>query len=215
MQKNYSIGETTSGLPIMAYDFGSEGRAVLILAGVHGDEIEAVSLAKILISNFIKDFNYKIQLTVIPEFNLDGILLQTRKNANGVDLNRNLPTKDWTSKSEKEKYFPGLSAASEEENKNLIHFITKKNIEFIISLHSWKSCLNVNGNCKKEADVLNSVTGYKIVENIGYPTPGCLGTYAGLERNIPTITYELPRFEKNRLKVEDKNILAIKKVLSI
>lgn len=215
MQKNYSIGSTTSGLPIMAYDFGSKGKSILILAGVHGDEIESVSLAKVLVSDFIKNFNYNIQLTVIPEFNLDGILLQTRKNTNGVDLNRNLPTKDWTKQSEKEKYFPGLSAASEAETKHLINFITEKNIAFIISLHSWKPCLNINGNCKKEADILSDATGYKIVKNIGYPTPGCLGTYAGFEKNIPTITYELPRLEENRLKVEDKNILAIKKVLSL
>ncbi|MBE8163136.1 MAG: murein peptide amidase A [Bdellovibrionaceae bacterium] len=215
MQNNYSIGRTTNGLPIMACDFGLKGKPILLLAGVHGDEIEGVSLAKTLIADFIKSFNYNVQLTVIAEFNLDGILLETRKNANAVDLNRNLPTTDWTSKEEKEKYFPGTSPCSEVENKNLVQFITEKKIEFIISLHSWKPCLNINGNCKKEATILSQITDYKIVEDIGYPTPGCLGTYAGLERDIPTITYELPRLEKNRRKVEDKNILAIKKVLSL
>ncbi|MBY0385631.1 DUF2817 domain-containing protein, partial [bacterium] len=34
---------------------------------------------------------------------------------------------------------------------------------------------------------------YKIEETIGYPTPGSLGTYAGIERNIPTLTYEIER----------------------
>ncbi|MBE8222161.1 MAG: murein peptide amidase A [Bdellovibrionales bacterium] len=215
MKKNYGIGNTVNGLPIMAYDFGNKGKTILILAGVHGDEVEAISLAKILISNFLTEFNYNIKLSIIPEFNLDGILLQTRKNANKVDLNRNLPTKDWVSNYKKEKYYPGLSAASEPENKHLIKFIKEKNIEFIVSLHSWKPCLNVNANCIKEANILSKITGYKIIENIGYPTPGCLGTYAGLERNIPTITYELPRLEKNRLRVEYKNILAIKKMLSL
>lgn len=37
------------------------------------------------------------------------------------------------------------------------------------------------------------MTGYTIQEDIGYPTPGCLGTYAGLERDIPTLTYEIQR----------------------
>ncbi len=33
----------------------------------------------------------------------------------------------------------------------------------------------------------------KIEESIGYPTPGCLGTYCGLERDMPTLTYEIER----------------------
>lgn len=210
-----SIGETSNGLPIMTYNFGTQGRSILLLAGVHGDEIEAISLAKVLLADFIKKFNYKVRLSIIPEFNLDGVLLQTRKNANGVDLNRNLPTKDWTKNVKEEKYFPGSRPNSEIENQNLTQFLVDKNIQFVISLHSWKPCINTNGDCLTEANILHKHTAYKILDNIGYPTPGCLGTYAGLEKNIPTITYELPRLKINRLKVEDKNILAIKKMLSL
>jgi protein MpaA len=35
--------------------------------------------------------------------------------------------------------------------------------------------------------------GYPASPNIGYPTPGSLGSYAGVDRQIPTITLELPR----------------------
>jgi protein MpaA len=35
------------------------------------------------------------------------------------------------------------------------------------------------------------IINYPIEENIGYPTPGSFGTWAGIERNIPTITLEL------------------------
>ena len=34
---------------------------------------------------------------------------------------------------------------------------------------------------------------YKITDDIGYPTPGSLGTWAGWERKIPTITLEIER----------------------
>ena len=51
--------------------------------------------------------------------------------------------------------------------------------------------INVNGHCAAQAEVLRDITGYPIEQDIGYPTPGSLGTYAGMERNIPTITYEL------------------------
>ena len=32
---------------------------------------------------------------------------------------------------------------------------------------------------------------YPVEASIGYPTPGSFGTYAGIERQIPTITLEL------------------------
>ena len=53
--------------------------------------------------------------------------------------------------------------------------------------------LNVNGSCQPEAEAIRAHTGYVIEESIGYPTPGCLGTYAGLERDMPTLTYEIER----------------------
>jgi murein peptide amidase A len=52
--------------------------------------------------------------------------------------------------------------------------------------------LNVNGDCMPEAKVISSWTGYVIEETVGYPTPGCLGTY-GVENKIPTLTYEIER----------------------
>jgi protein MpaA len=40
---------------------------------------------------------------------------------------------------------------------------------------------------------MHAVLPYEITEDIGYPTPGSLGTYAGWERQIPTITFEIER----------------------
>jgi protein MpaA len=34
--------------------------------------------------------------------------------------------------------------------------------------------------------------GYEVRANIGYPTPGSLGNWAGVDQNIPIITLELP-----------------------
>ena len=45
----------------------------------------------------------------------------------------------------------------------------------------------------------SQITGYKVEESIGYPTPGSFGTYCGIERNIPTITLELPEKEDKEL----------------
>src|SRR5690606_20380692 len=76
-------------LPIFRYDFGHSGRKVLILGGVHGDENEGVVAAHGLLEAFTKSFAYRLQVTVIPNFNADGVLLRIRGNGHGVDLNRN------------------------------------------------------------------------------------------------------------------------------
>lgn len=189
------LSRTHLGLPITAFDFGSQGPKILILGGVHGDEIEGVAAAKALMARFIEKFDFKMQITVIPEANPDGCLMNQRTNSRGVDLNRNLPTKDWSAEIKSERYHPGPKALSEVENQALVEEL-KNNYKLVLSLHSWKPIINVNGDCLQEAQVLSKLTGYGIDQDIGYPTPGCLGTYAGLERNIPTITYEIERGQK-------------------
>ena len=187
------FGSSSQGLPILSYDFGSEGPSVLILAGVHGDEPEGNYIALALLKKWIKNFPYKLRLTLVPCFNIEGSLLCQRTNANKVDLNRNLPTKDWSEKYEKERYCPGPSACSETENKALVEWIKNNDPCFVITLHSWNPLINTNGNCQPEADILAEATGYKVSDYIGYPTPGSLGDYCGKERDIPVITYEAAR----------------------
>ena len=189
----YVFGHTAGGLAITAYRFGTSGPPVLILGGVHGDEIEGVVAANGLLASFAHSFPYRVRMTLVPMFNLDGVIRRSRLNAHGVDLNRNLPTKDWSPVAATARYQPGPSAGSEPENQALAHHIEAEKPRFILSLHSWEPMLNVNGDCKKQAEAIASSTGYRIEESIGYPTPGCLGTYAGLERSSPTLTYEIER----------------------
>lgn len=184
---------TSKGLPVLAYEFHNGGPEVLILGGVHGDEIEGVIAAQELFKKLSEANPYKLNITLVPQFNLEGVIFKTRGNGNGVDLNRNLPTKDWSPEIKTPRYHPGPSAGSENENKGLMVYLDQKKPIFILSLHSWHPVLNVNGDCRNVAEVLAQRTGYKIDDDIGYPTPGCLGTYTGLERNLPTITYEIER----------------------
>lgn len=194
---NSVLGITSLGLPIEYWNFKTQNSTqlpkVLILGGVHGDEIEGVTAALGLLREFQKQYDYKLDLTLIPRFNEDGVLHRTRVNSRGVDLNRNMQTKDWSAEIKSERYHPGPSAGSEPETIALQNFINKEKPNFILSLHSWHPVLNVNGDCLNEAKVLSDITGYKIDADIGYPTPGCLGTYAGLERSSPTLTYEIER----------------------
>jgi protein MpaA len=197
------FGHSPLGLPIQAFRFQNSGPKVLILGGVHGDEIEGVIAAQGLLKSFLQSFPYHLDLTLVPAFNPDGVYRRTRTNSRGVDLNRNLPTKDWSPDIKTPRYHPGPFAGSEPENQALAKFIEIEKPVFVLSLHSWHPVLNVNGDCLKEAEVLSKLTGYRIDLDIGYPTPGCLGTFAGLERTSPTLTYEIERG------LSDEKVLAI------
>lgn len=192
--KVFEFAKSALGLSIRGYRFENEGPEVLILGGIHGDEIEGVVAAEGILSTFLNQkAQLKLNLTIVPMANPDGLIHKTRGNGNGVDLNRNLPTQDWSPEIKTPRYHPGPAAGSEPENHGLMAYLEKNKPHLVLSLHSWHPVLNVNGDCLKFAQALAKETGYKIDTDIGYPTPGCLGTYAGLERNLPTLTYEIER----------------------
>ena len=114
------FARTLKQLPVFKYSFGHSGPSVLVIGGVHGDEPEGIIAAQGLLAAFNHYYTYNLQVTVIPEFNPEGILSNRRTNSSGVDLNRNLPTKDWSPEFKTERYYPGPRAASELENQSLV-----------------------------------------------------------------------------------------------
>lgn len=191
--RSFNLAHSPLGLSIPIFHFMGPGPKVLILGGVHGDEVEGVMTAEKLLEGCLKSYTLKLNLFIAPRFNPEGILGRTRGNSRQVDLNRNLPTKDWSGNFENPRYNPGPRPLSEPENQGLVQWFEKENPSFVLSLHSWKPMHQINGDCLPEAEVLQKHTGYPIERDIGYPTPGSLGTYAGIERNIPTLTYEIER----------------------
>lgn len=169
-------------------------KRVLIFGGVHGDESEGIHLAEKCLEKIqTGDWKFQLDVAILPRFNPDGVEENQRKNANGVDLNRNMPTKDWTSEVAKEKYFPGKEAGSEPETQLMVDIIEGFEPDLILSAHSWEPCINYNGPSKEVAEIMSGKNGYRVTADIGYPTPGSLGTWAGWERKIPTITFEAER----------------------
>ena len=126
----------------------------------------------------------------IPCLNPDGLQLGQRTNANGVDLNRNFPTKNWEL-TEKNEFFGGEKPASEIETQFLIDVINQYKPETILTLHAPFKVVNYDGPARELAEQISQIIGYPVEESIGYPTPGSFGTYAGIERQIKTITLEL------------------------
>lgn len=208
--ESFIFAHSRSQIPIWGHRFGYSGPKILFIGGVHGNEPEGVVLANGLLERFSHAFPYKIQLTLIPAFNIDGVLKAKRKNGFDVDLNRNLPTADWSAEYKEDKYFPGSAANSEPENKALVQLIQKESPRFILSFHSYKDPMLLDNNslCRNECEILSRATGYAIKDDIGYPTPGALGTYGAVERSIPTLTYELLR-DMSFLEINEIHVPAV------
>lgn len=154
--------------------------AVLIIGVFHGDEPQG----DYLIRRYLKEFS--TNNLFIPRLNNSN----TRTNKNGVDLNRNFPTKNWEL-TEKNEFFGGDFPASEEETRFVIDVVEKYNPKSILTLHAPFKVVNYDGDAKILANRISEIIGYPVEENIGYPTPGSFGTWAGIEKKIPTITLEL------------------------
>lgn len=174
-------------------------KTLLIIGVMHGDEWQGEPL----IERLMLDKPSKNKVLYIPCLNPDGKAKNTRQNANRVDLNRNFPTHNWKI-SWNPHYWGGWSAASEIETKFLMNIIDEHKPDAILTLHNPYRIVNYDGPAEEIAREMSSLTSYPLQQDIGYPTPGSFGTYCGIERNIPTITLELPD-ESNLDKLWDEN----------
>ncbi|MFP5386303.1 MAG: M14 family murein peptide amidase A [Bacteriovoracia bacterium] len=198
-------GSSLEGLPIQVYKTDIKAPKYLyLLGGVHGDEVEGVYVLKELFTWLKMEHTLKdLPMIVVPIVNVDGYKNQTRVNAHLVDLNRNLPTKDWSATFKEAKYNPGPKPLSEPENQFLVKLFDKYKPGFIISFHTWKPILNFNGECEDVARYLSEFNQYEIAGDIGYPTPGSLGSYAVEKYGSPVLTFECPELKKHRDSLKD------------
>ena len=74
----------------------------------------------------------------------------------------------------------------------MVEILNDYKIDAVLSIHAPFKIVNYDGPAKELADKISELTGYPVQADIGYPTPGSFGNYAGVERQIPTITLELP-----------------------
>ena len=193
-------GQSVEGHPIPVFKTEIKAPKYLyLIGGVHGDEVEGVYVLKELFQWLKNEHTLKdLPMIVIPILNVDGYRAQSRTNAHSVDLNRNLPTKDWTSVAREPRYNPGAKALSEPENQFLVKLMDKYKPGLILSFHTWKPILNYNGSCQDVAEYLALFNKYETASDIGYPTPGSLGSYAVEKYNSPVLTFECPELKKHR-----------------
>lgn len=171
---------------------GGSAVKVLLIALMHGDEPEGDYLMKQFFqTKSFEKISDSVDLYVIPCLNPDGYASGTRVNGRRVDLNRNFPTKDWSSEARAERYFPGLSPGSEIEVQSLIKWLSHERPQFIVNFHSWNPMVNYNGDCEDLAQIMSSINGCPVTSDMGYPTPGSAGTWFWEALSIPSITLEI------------------------
>jgi len=187
--------KSVEGRNIYLYEIGKGKPVTLIFGAFHGSEPLSSELAFQFAEYLYNEYIIKINSTIVivPAVNPDGLVRSKRTNANGVDINRNFPAQNWTSEYQKENQNPGELPGSEPETKAVIALLKKYQPDKIISIHSPLKMINYDGPAKELALLISQFNGYPVSTDIGYPTPGSFGTYAGIERNIPTVTLELPR----------------------
>lgn len=157
---------------------------VIVIGVFHGDEPQG----ECLINKYIQKKKVS-NLLFIPRLNDSS----NRVNHNGVDLNRNFPTKNWELTT-KDEFFGGDYPASEKETRFVIETVEKYNPHLILTLHAPFKIVNYDGDQDWGISLVNKISEimkYPVEPSIGYPTPGSFGTWAGLEKKIFTITLEL------------------------
>jgi murein peptide amidase A len=195
--RTVTVGQSVDGKPIRMHIFGDSGPTTFIFGGIHGDESISEFVALSMIEHLLSDGSSYESATVavLPSANPDGLLAGTRVNANAVDCNRNFPAVNWKPQAKGARYSPGKSPGSEPETRALIKAIEMLKPDAIVSIHStdtFKPCNNYDGPAEGLAKIMAPLNGYPAKGSVGYPTPGSFGTWAGVERKIPTITLELP-----------------------
>ena len=173
---------------------------VLVVGGIHGDEMSSVSLAYQWLALAEKppaDSPLSIHWRFIPALNPDGLFARPsrRTNANGVDLNRNFPTPNWTRDARQywevrtkrdPRRWPGNKPLSEPESKYLHDLMESFKPNLIVSIHAPYGVLDFDG-----PSVPPSKLGRLYLDQVGI-FPGSLGNYGGIHKGVPVVTIELP-----------------------
>jgi hypothetical protein len=175
---------------------GSAKVKILVLGGIHGDELTSSTVVFDWIERIPRAGNDQIHWRVLPVVNPDGLLKRpaTRVNARGVDLNRNFPTDNWEKDAPRYwiKYTnrdprrnPGPAPSSEPETRWVLAEIEAFKPDLIISVHAPFGLLDFDGPPPPPQRV-----GNLHLHQIGI-YPGSLGNYGGITKKMPVVTLEL------------------------
>ena len=189
-------GESVEGLPLHVHLPDSGSAELVVIASIHGDEAETT----VVVSEAMRCLpEGDLKAAVILCANPDGMLRGMRGNVRGVDLNRNFPTTNWrpdpvfyktrANDARDIALSPGSEPSSEPETRALLALLDRLKPRAVVSLHSALACVDDSGASHLGRQLADRCA-LPFLTEIGYPTPGSMGTWAG-ERGLNLVTLEL------------------------
>jgi len=190
------LGRSIEGRPVWGGGFGdlsTRAAPVLVFGGIHGDEPSSVEAVAELVRRVAGGHVEHGPLFVVPALNPDGVFLGSKNSARDVDLNRNFPSRTWQAAHEP-GYFPGTAPLSEPETRLLADLVGRLRPRGVVAVHAPFACVNFDGpsSAAAWAAAVARACGWPARGDIGYPTPGSLGSWLGVDGGLPVLTLELP-----------------------
>ncbi len=180
-----------AGPPDPGADLGHGPRRSCLSAASTADETEgAYSTAELPAAFPAAGFADAVTLTILEDANPDGRATGTRDNANGVDVNRNFPAKNFDAANPSS----GGTALNQPETQAVDHMIERAKPDLVLVAHSWlnRQFINFDGPSRAIAERFSASSGLPVAETSSFaPTPGSLGSYFGRDRGISVLTIEL------------------------
>jgi murein peptide amidase A len=144
------VGLSVGGRPITASQIGDPAgaRVALVVGLIHGDERAGLRIVRALRRAAAARLEALAgtQLWVIDSVNPDGQRAHTRKNAHGVDLNRNFPYRWYDKIPNSSGYYPGPRPASEPETRAVMTFARQIRPDLSLWYHQpWGAVLACQG----------------------------------------------------------------------
>lgn len=133
------FGHSVLGRPIEGYVIGTGADTLLLFGAIHGNEMGTADLLTTLVQTVAADHSLmgaSKRIVIIPIANPDGYADRIDKlNANGVNLNTNFQTTNWTDKGP-EGFSAGSEPFSEIESRVIRSVVEQYQPNTMISFHS-------------------------------------------------------------------------------
>lgn len=192
----HQVGSSFEGRPLRAATFGAGELRVFLLGGIHGDErVGGESLPRLRERLREAGFLGDLTLRVFEDMNPDGTHASSRFNARGVDLNRNFPASNFRSG---RGY--GVAPLSESESACLLEDLRRFDPQLVIVFHAARRGPFVNYDGPGETLARTFAEAARVVDprwhvksEMGYETPGSLGSLLGVDDQLPVLTVEFGR----------------------